>query len=208
MTRFFPLLIVALVALASCQSEVEIKPAPPPYRPKELKPKNVETDKGPTDCEPTDTRSLPDSLAYPERSIDESQNLSNQGITKLTRAEEADVGRIERETLITEAVELFITALRADPYNVNATYNLAAAYARIDRPQCAINLLDRLVNLRKLRSHTANVEEKLDRLFGRGKYRRRLDPDFRKMRDMEIFRELVRKLCPSLSANAPLDQCR
>lgn len=208
--RLFSLLAIAvgaLIALPACGGTPEIKPPPSPKRPKEIK-----VDRGtediPSDCESIDPKSLPPSVAYVERSIDESQNLANQGFTKLTRAEKADTGRIEREDLITDSVELFITALRADPYNVHATYNLAAAYARIDRTQCAINMLERLVDLRRLRSQKDLVEAKLDRLFGRGKYRRQLDPDFRKMRDMEIFRDLVRKFCPSLPNAAPLDQCR
>ena len=205
-----PVLAIALaglLAVPGCGGAPEVEPAPPPKRPKEIKVQKV-SEEAQSDCEPIDPKLLPPSVAYVERSIDESQNLANQGFTKLTRAEEADTGRIEREELINSAVDNFITALRADPYNVHATYNLAAAYARIDRPQCAINMLERLVNLRRLRSQKDLVEAKLDRLFGRGKYRRQLDPDFREMRDMEIFRDLVKKFCPSLPTGAPLDQCR
>jgi hypothetical protein len=112
----------------------------------------------------------------------------------LRAAEQRGVPEPERERLITSAVERFITALLADPYNVHATYNLAAAYARIDRFQCALDLLARLEALRRLTSQTAKVEAKLDRLLGRGRYGGNLDPDFNAMRDDERFRELVRRL--------------
>ena len=81
----------------------------------------------------------------------------------------------------------------ADPYNVDATYTLAAAYARIDRPQCAVNLLARLVALRKHKSQRDKVVKRLDRLLGRDEYSGRLDPDFFDLRDDPRFRELVKQ---------------
>jgi hypothetical protein len=133
-------------------------------------------------------------VKYRERSIEEGDNLANEGFAMLRAAEQRGVPEPERERLITSAVERFITALLADPYNVHATYNLAAAYARIDRFQCALDLLARLEALRRLTSQTAKVEAKLDRLLGRGRYGGNLDPDFNAMRDDERFRELVRRL--------------
>lgn len=197
-------LLVALIALPSaCAKNDTILPAPDPRRPKE---KKVDSDEGPTDCEPIDPKDLPSALPYADRSITEAENLAEQGFTKLQRAEDMKKPKIEREQLTTEAVDLFITALNADPYNVHATYNLAAAYARIDRTQCSLNLLARLVELRKLRSQKDRVESKLDRILGRGRFRRKLDPDFRKMRDMDGFRELIKKFCPSLPKGASLDR--
>ena len=61
-----------------------------------------------------------------------------------------------REEKITRAVEDFLSALGADPYNVHATYNLAAAYARIGRKQCALNLLVRLIAMKD--HHSRKVE--------------------------------------------------
>jgi hypothetical protein len=194
----------ALALPTGCAKDQTILPAPDPRRPKEVKTK---VDTGPTDCEVIDPKDLPSAVAYPERSIVEARNLSEQGFSKLQRAEDRKKPKLEREQLVTDAVDLFLTALAADPYNVHATYNLAAAYARIDRPQCSLNLLERLVELRKLRSQKNAVEEKLDRLLGRGRYRRKLDPDFRRMRDLDGFRELVKKFCPSLSKNDPLSRC-
>lgn len=198
----WPLCAFALVC--ACAKNVPVKPAPEPRRPKEQRAQDTTI---PTDCQPVDPKTLPPAVSYKERSIIEAKNLAEQGFTKLHNAEDPKLPRVEREDMVTDAVDLFITALAADPYNVHATYNLAAAYARIGRHQCAVNLLDRLVELRKLRSQQAEVEAKLDRLLGRGQYRRKLDPDFRQMRDMPMFRDVIRKFCPSLSADAPLDQC-
>ena len=192
--RYLSVLLAALplaVGAACHQQTGPIEPAPPPRRPTEIK---VKRDRPRVeDCQPVDVRSSPASMPYRERSISEARNLADQGFTFLKQSEERALPRTDRERYLTEAVDRFITALLADPYNVHATYNLAAAYARIDRPQCAVNLLARLVELRKLQSHQAAVEEKLDRLLGRSKFRGRLDPDFYEMRDMEIFRELVKR---------------
>lgn len=196
--------LCALGAAGACKKGGPILPAPDPRRPKEIK---AETKEEPKDCAPVDIRALPSAVPYTERSITEAKNLAEQGFNLLQRAEDRNVPKLEREQMVTDAVDRLITALRADPYNVHATYNLAAAYARIDRPQCAINLLDRMVELRKLPSQTAEVEIKLDRLLGRGKYRRKMDPDFRRMRDMDGFREVVKKFCPSLPSGAPLESC-
>jgi tetratricopeptide (TPR) repeat protein len=207
MTRFsiYSILMAAVVAVCACSKNGPVKPAPEPRRPKEVKAK--QDNSVPTDCQPTDPRALPPSVSYKERSTIEARNLAEQGFTLLQQAEDSKVPRIERENMVTEAVNLFITALAADPYNVHATYNLAAAYARIGRSQCAVNLLERLVELRVHRSQKDEVEAKLDRLLGRGKYRRRMDPDFRRLRDMEIFREVIKKFCPSLSSDSPLYTC-
>lgn len=197
-------LLAALIALPSaCSGNQTLLPAPDPRRPKEEK--SAAADE-PKDCGGIDPKDLPAAVAYPERSIVEATNLAEQGFTKLQRAEDGKKPKIEREQLVTEAVDLLLTALAADPYNVHATYNLAAAYARIDRQQCSLNLLARLVELRKLRSQKDAVEAKLDRILGRGRFRRKLDPDFRRMRDTKGFRDLIKKFCPSLPNDASLDR--
>jgi hypothetical protein len=181
-----------LLAAPGCGPK-EIKPAPPPLRP-EAAPAPAPAPAARTDCDPVTIGDQKPAVKYRERSIEEGDNLANEGFAMLRAAEQRGVPEPERERLITSAVERFITALLADPYNVHATYNLAAAYARIDRFQCALDLLARLEALRRLTSQTAKVEAKLDRLLGRGRYGGNLDPDFNAMRDDERFRELVRRL--------------
>jgi len=171
-------------------------PAPEPRRPKPKPVADRSKDTRRTDCEPRDpTKELPP-VPFDERSVDEAENLATQGVGLMRRAETRGIEKKEREDLLTEAVNRFITALLADPYNVPATYHLAAAYARINRPQCAVNLLSRLVPLRKHASQRAKVEEKIDRLLGRGDYQGQLDPDFFDLRDDPRFRELVKEFDP------------
>jgi thioredoxin-like negative regulator of GroEL len=97
-----------------------------------------------------------------------------------------------RETYQSDAVNDFITALTADPYNIKATYGLAAAYAKVGRKQCSINLLTRLLQMRPHPSKKAEVERYIDQLLGR---KQALDPDFSDMRRDNRFRELIAKMC-------------
>jgi len=167
-----------------------IAPAPPPLRPKArpAPPRPVARQR--TDCDPIAPTDGPSPLTYDERSVEEAENLASQGSDLLQQSAQSE-GQ-EGEQQLEQSVHRFITALLADPYNVNATYNLAAAYARIGRGQCAINLLARLVPMRRLPSLASRVEEKLDRLLGRKDYKGRLDPDFFDLRDDPRFRDLVK----------------
>ena len=191
-----PLVLLAALGIISsaCASGGPLPPPPPPHRPPEVPSEDLARDDQPDDCEPMEPTAQPPSLAYEERSIAEAKNLADQGFEMLRRAESGKLPGPEREELVTVAVDRLITALLADPYNVHATYNLAAAYARIDRAQCSVNFLERLALLYKLPSFRAEIDDKLDRLLGRGRYRNNMDPDFHDLRDMDIFREVVRKL--------------
>jgi hypothetical protein len=183
---------VGLVLGAGCGGKPQITAPPPPLRPEAepVPPKpQVTTQK---DCEPTDANTEGKPLSFDERSIPEGTRLAEQGKAKLRTAQSAEVTKLTREDMTTQAVDDFITALRADPYNVEATYSLAAAYALIGRPQCTINLLTRLLQLRPHPSKHAAVERHLDKLLGR---KQTLDPDFASMRKDERFRELIQKMC-------------
>jgi hypothetical protein len=184
--------VTAIVA-AACGGNQHPTAPPPPLRPKPIaqkdKPKPQATQ---TDCQPTDpNRQLP-SKTFNERSIPEAQKLAAEGLGKL-QAAEGNADKPSREKLISDAVDTFITALLADPYNVNATYNLAAAYARIGRKQCSVNLLERMLQMRDHPSRKVDVEAKIDRLLGRKKVA--LDPDFDDMRADARFRTLIEKMC-------------
>src|SRR5206468_12469185 len=99
------------------------------------------TTKEAKDCDPTDPNAELKPMPFDSRSIPEGLRLADQGYTELRTASSAEVDRRTREDMTTQAVNDFITALLADPYNVKATYGLAAAYAKIGRKQCSINLL-------------------------------------------------------------------
>lgn len=184
-------LVATLALFGACRGKQELTAPPPPLRPEAeaAPPKSVVTQK---DCEPIDSDAEPKPLTFGERSIPEGTRLAEQGKAKLRTAQSAEVTRATREEMVTEAVDDFITALRADPYNVAATYSLAAAYATIGRGQCTINLLTRLLQMRSHAFKRAEVEAHLDRLLGRKQV---LDPDFAEMRKDERFRELIQKMC-------------
>jgi hypothetical protein len=186
-----------LLAAAACGGGAAPK-APPPFRPKAVEtPPPPPTAEGPTDCQPTTTKDQLPAVTYQERSLDEAADLANAGLNDLKAAETPGVDKVEKERLVTSAVQLFIQALLADPYNVDATYNLAAAYARIGRPQCSLNLLERLLQMRSHPSKNEAVEKKLDRLLGRKK--QNIDPDFNSMRGDARFRTLIKQMCAGSS---------
>jgi hypothetical protein len=177
---------------AGCHEKQEMTAPPPPLRPEaEPAPPKAQTTTQ-KDCEPANPDREGKPLSFDERSIPEGTRLAEQGKAKLRTAQSAEVTRMTREDMVTQAVDDFITALRADPYNVEATYSLAAAYATIGRPQCTINLLTRLLQMRPHPAKHAEVEQHLDKLLGR---RQVLDPDFAEMRKDERFRALIQKMC-------------
>jgi hypothetical protein len=182
---------VALIALVgACHEKAATTAPPPPLRPEaDAAPPKAAVQK---DCEPIDPGREPKPLSFDARSIPEGNRLADQGRSKLRTAQSAEVTRATREDTITQAVDDFITALRADPYNVEATYSLAAAYATIGRYQCTINLLTRLLQMRPHASKHADVDQHLDKLLGRKQV---LDPDFSEMRKDDRFRALIQKMC-------------
>jgi hypothetical protein len=189
MTRApFAGLVIALL-VAGCQEKQEPTAPPPPLRPEaEIKPAVAAV----KDCEPTDPASERKPLTFDERSIPEGQRLSDKGYGELRTAESHEVDRGSREDALSAAVNDFLTALSADPYNVHATYGLAAAYAQIGRKQCTINLLTRLLQMRPHQSKHTEVQAHIDHLLGRGQP---LDSDFDGMRRDDRFRELIQKMC-------------
>jgi hypothetical protein len=184
------LLLLAVVFSGACHGKQELTPPPPPLRP-DPEPAPV-VQKEQKDCEPTDPQAELKPLTFDERSIPEGQRLADEGYSSLASARSAEIDKITREQQITDAVNSFITALAADPYNVKATYGLAAAYSRIGRKQCSINLLTRILQMRPHYSKHAEVEQSIDHLLGRKQI---LDPDFSDMRRDERFRSLIQKMC-------------
>jgi hypothetical protein len=189
--------LAVVLAAALCAASLgcggTLTPPPPPLRPK-AEPANVviSKDDNRTDCEPTDHNREEPARAFDERSPDEAADLAREGLLSLQIAQK-EGDRAVREDAITKAVALFITALLADPYNVTATYNLAAAYARIGRIQCSLNLLERLFAMQEHHSRREQVAESINRLLGRvGK---NVDPDFNDMRADPRFRSMIAAMC-------------
>lgn len=185
------LLASLLVASFGCAGNQELTPPPPPLRPEAEAPVSARKAVA-KDCEETTPQDELKPISFDQRSIPEGGRLAEQARAELKTAESAEVDRLTREQYITDAVAHLLTALEADPYNVNATYSLAAAYARIGRRQCSLNLLTRMLQMRPHASKRADVELHLDKLLGRKQV---LDPDFAEMRNDERFRTLIRKMC-------------
>ena len=184
---------------AACGGGQKVTPPPPPFRPEPVEvmaPRPVRTD-----CDPPDPSLARDAMTYRERaaSIGEAEQLADDGFAELTAAEGGALDPQTREDKITRAVEDFLSALGADPYNVHATYNLAAAYARIGRKQCSLNFLVRLIAMKDHSSRKDEVAKKIDRLLGRNNTP--IDPDFRDMRDDERFRCVI----ANIGATAPTE---
>ena len=179
---------LALTLAAGCAGQQELTPPPPPLRPDPVP--TVEKKQG-KDCDEKPSTLKP--LEFGQRSIPEGIRLAEEGHRNMVSSETAEIDRSTREAYITEAVKNFITALAADPYNVQATYELAAAYAHIGRSQCSLNLLDRLFQMRSHRSKRDEVEAAMDRLLGRRGAR--LDPNFADLRLDEKFRKMISEIC-------------
>jgi hypothetical protein len=182
----------ALALMAACHEKEPLTAPPPPLRPEAEPAPPKQQVVAQKDCEPANPDHEAKPLSFDERSIPEGIKLADQGKAKLRAAQSAEVTKLTREDMVKQAVNDFITALLADPYNVEATYSLAAAYATIGRPQCTINLLTRLLQLKSHPSKRADVERHIDKLLGR---KQTLDADFAEMRRDERFRVLIQKMC-------------
>lgn len=192
-TLLAALVLAALPVAGGCKSKPVVTAPPPALRPEPMPPEKPDAPTK-TDCDPPDPALMPDAKTYAERAprIQEAQRLSEEGLAKLQAAEGTSLDPASRETLITDSVSTFLDALAADPYNVNATYNLAAAYARIKRRQCSYNMLERLILMRDHPSRKDEINKKLDRLLGRNKTQ--LDPDFREFRSDPVFDCLINNI--------------
>jgi len=189
MKKLVLILVVLGASLAGCHEKQELTPPPAPLRP-EPEPKPEQTVQ--KDCDATDPASELKPISFDQRSIPEGTRLADQAYAKLNGANSAEIDRMTREQYQADAVNDFLTALAADPYNVKATYGLAAAYAKIGRKQCSINLLTRILQMRPHPSKKGEVEQAIDKLLGR---KQALDPDFADMRRDTRFRELIAKMC-------------
>lgn len=192
---FLSLASVASLTLGACPKP-QILPAGPPLRPPVVEDNTGQkppTDGGPTDCPKTTVDDGLPSVAYAQRSITESNNDYKDGDAKLQLALAPGVDETTKQDDLKQAVDSLIQALQADPYNVKATYDLAAAYAEIDRKQCSLNMLDRVIQMRSHPSKKAAAEASLDHLLGRKKTP--MDPAFKKLRGDQGFRDLIANMC-------------
>ena len=190
-------LVLAFVMGAAACGGPSYQAAKDPARPKAqpVKMEIAEAVEEPTDCAAIEPDKGPPPKVYGDRVIELGDNLAKQGLDLLLQSEERSRGVADNQAKLTQAVDKFHEALAADPYNVKATYNLAAAYARIGRKQCALNLLARLVEMAAFPSQKEAIADQGDRLLGRGKkWQGRPDPDFEDMRTDQRFLDIAKHL--------------
>ena len=178
------------IVSAGCAKKQTLTPPPPPLRPEPLPPPPPEKP-AKTDCDPSTPGDNLAAIEFKVREprIQEAQKEADLAVADLQAAEGAELAPETREKFITDAVDGLLRALNADPYNVHATYNLAAAYARIKRTQCSLNMLERMLQMKDHHSRKVEVGKKLDRLLGRNSAR--LDPDFNDVRQDKRFSCLI-----------------
>ena len=157
------LVLVVVMSVGACKKSGPVTAPPPPLRPKALPPPPPPS-AAKTDCDPSGPGTTSDAVTYAVRQprIDEAQKLANAAVASLQAGEGAELDPATREAFITEAVDGLLNALNADPYNVHATYNLAAAYARARRKECSKALLKRLAALEKYTDFQAESKRMID----------------------------------------------
>jgi hypothetical protein len=182
-------LALTVVLLAACPKAGFVA-AGPPKRPE---PK-AKADAAPKviDCAPMEPSQGGAAVAYKDRMPELGQKRAEEGKNVLIDAGKDKYPPPQRNALYVQAVTLLIEALSADPYNVVATYNLAAAYAHIGRKNCALNLLARLAEMAAFPSARDDVSEMADYLLGRGKRKGKADPDFDSLRDDPRFNTIIK----------------
>jgi hypothetical protein len=157
-------------------------PPPPPTAPAAI-----------GDCAVVEPTQGPPPKSYKELSVTEAEAYASQGLKIQIESEKIGLPAQDARAMLKQATDKYFTALAADPYNVKATYNLGAAYGRIGRCTCAVNLLARLNAMKGWGSVKASVDDAGDRLHGRaGKWKDRPDPDFDRCRSDERFRAVAK----------------
>ncbi len=183
------LLLAPVLFMIACGGKVS--PAPQPFRPEIV----ADTSGGPeppkggaADCGPIVEVGV---TSFDDREIPAGKELAAQGEEELATAR-GQTGE-SHDRGITHAVEILLKALDFDPYNVDATYELAAAYAVIERPQCSLNMLQRMIYMRKHASKKKDVERRLDQLLGRGS--KDLDPAFENLWSDPRWKDMIDSIC-------------
>jgi len=149
-------------------------------------------EQAPDDCEPMTPDQGPPPKPVSTKDAAEAQKIATEGLHNLIAAEKQDKPYNEVTSLIEQSVQQFLNALQLDPLNVRATYNLSAAYARIGRNQCSLNLMARLAFMNKTGQRKKEVVDAFERLYGSGgHWKDKPDPDFERLRSDKRLTDLV-----------------
>jgi hypothetical protein len=145
------------------------------------------------DCDPMAPDQGPPPKLANSKDAKEAERIASEGLHNLIAAEKQDKPYTEVTSLIEQSVGQFLQSLALDPQNVKATYNLSAAYARIGRNQCALNLVARLSAMNRLGERRKEVLDAFDRIWGSGtgRWKGKADPDFDHLRSDKRLTDLV-----------------
>jgi tetratricopeptide (TPR) repeat protein len=195
--------VVLAVITAGCAT-AKVTPPGDPLRPPPQKLPAVVTQtninavvKGPVDQAPQDCEAQSPDQGPPPKSpsgkdLDEAARIASAGLRNLIDAEQQTRPASEVTSLIEQAVSRFLQSLALDPLNVKATYNLSAAYARMGRNQCALNLVARLAAMDRKGLRKKDVVDAFQRIYGSGgKWKGQADPDFQILRTDKRLTDLV-----------------
>jgi len=197
------ILFSIVLALGACGGSAKVAPLGDPLRPPPQKlPAVVSQDKvavvtgpmeqAPDDCEVVSPDQGPPPKPVSKKDVQEAEKIASEGLRNLIAAEKQDKPYNEVTSLIEQSVGQFLQALSMDPQNVKATYNLAAAYARIGRNQCSLNLISRLVAMNKIGERKRECVDAFDRIWGSGgRWKGKPDPDFDHLRSDKRLTDLV-----------------
>jgi hypothetical protein len=187
--------LVANLALAAPADEPmrpEAKALPPVVHVEERVPVSEPLPQSPQDCEAVAPNAGQPPRPYKELKVDDAERTALEA-RKILFESEKNIPPEEVSQKIEAAVQRFIAALSDDPYNVIANYNLAAAYARIGRNQCSLNLLARVAAMKDFHSRKAAVDQRKEALFGTGKRKAKgPDPDFQNLRGTPPFEAIIK----------------
>jgi hypothetical protein len=155
---------VFAIAVAGCQGLYDGRPAPLPRTPKPTKhvepPDPAATIRYVEDC-PANFRGTPITDAQRDRAG--SERLARQGTDAVTTAA-AQKDPVAQASGVTTAIDKLGAALSKDPYNADATLELALAYHRVYRKGCALKLLGRIATLENHPKFRAAAKQAADRV--------------------------------------------
>ncbi len=194
--RSTPSSLMLVILAAACGGAAKQRAADPPMRPPAaaVTPQSTQTPVAQTairDCNLLEPSQGPPPRSYKDLSVKEAETYAEQGLKIQIASEKIGLSPQERVPMLKQATDKYFTALSADPYNVKATYNLAAAYGRVGRCTCAENLLARLNAMKSWSSVKKEVDDAGDRINGRaGRWKDKPDPDLDKCRTDDRFRAI------------------
>jgi hypothetical protein len=163
------LLACFVVASAGCSPLYGGKPEKLANPPKKKKPKEVE------EAEPTIVyvedcaADFRDDPRKAQKQTSMSRQLTEAGVTALDQADKAKEDQVKLG-LIRESIDKLRNALIKDPYNVEATLQLALAYDKVLRKGCAIAMLKRLAALSNHNKWQSEANRNIDAIDANGQW--------------------------------------